>query len=117
MKTALFISLGAAGGAMARYLVSLLLPFNSCQFAWGTFAVNMLGCMLIGISWASIEQNWIRQLLVIGFLGSFTTFSGFGLELLNYLEHAHYKLAIMYAILSIAVGIIFVYLGAKAVVN
>jgi len=75
------ISVGGALGASSRYLISSFLNnYSILSFTLGTLVVNIIGCFIIGfyISETSevISEN-IKTFLIIGFLGSFTTFSAF----------------------------------------
>lgn len=82
MPVVLAVSLGGGLGALARYAVGLLVPS-----IWGTFAVNVLGCLLIGILMGGRPGHRLtRPFLGVGVLGGFTTFStytvqGLGLSL------------------------------------
>lgn len=69
----LYVALGGALGASARYAVSVAVPSP-----WATLAVNVAGCFLAG--WLSPAGGPGRLLLVTGFCGGFTTFSAFGVE-------------------------------------
>ena len=87
MKTNIFlIAIGGLLGSVARYLsvvyVTKLIP---SQFPYGTFAVNIAGCLVIGIIYGlSLRYLWLtpewRLLLATGFCGGFTTFSTFSYE-------------------------------------
>jgi CrcB protein len=74
------IALGGGLGSLARYGVGRLLPTRPGEFPWGTFAVNVLGCFLIGVLMVLIGEVWsahrlVRPFLGVGVLGGFTTFS------------------------------------------
>ncbi len=80
----LLIGIGASVGAISRYLVSfILLKTVIFGFPIGTVIVNLLGCFLIGIFLAINTNNkeLMSPLIIIGFLGSFTTFSAFTKEI------------------------------------
>ncbi len=82
----LLIALAGAFGTLARYgLVSLLQKSGNNILPWGTLSVNLIGCFLGGIVWAITEQkfhlsNDTRAIILIGFMGAFTTFSSFIME-------------------------------------
>ncbi len=85
----LLVALGGALGSVARYLTAILLnpKTNLLAWPWSTFAVNLIGCLLIGLLggfWTKnpVAPEW-RLLLITGFLGGFTTFSSFALESLT----------------------------------
>ena len=94
MRYLLFIALGGASGAVARYLLS-----NWVHGLWeghwpvGTLLVNVVGSFGMGILFVLIERHVIhpdwRWVLMVGFLGAFTTFSTFSLEAVGMLESGH----------------------------
>jgi len=116
MKQFLLVFLGGGLGSALRYLVSKSFNGYFQHFYLGTFLVNMIGCLLIGlILGLSVKNNFFTQnqtlLLATGFCGGFTTFSAFAYEkhtLLNAGELLHFS---FYTISSIVVGILAVVLG------
>ncbi len=82
------VLLCAAGsaGTLCRYgLAGLIHRFTGAGFPWGTLAVNIIGCFFAGAAWAFFENKWpaagqVRVVVMIGFMGSFTTFSSYMLE-------------------------------------
>lgn len=110
------VLLAAAGGGIGsvlRYWASMSLPFQPDKFAWGTFAVNMAGCLIIGLMTVWLEQPAWRVFAIAGILGGFTTFSGFGLEIFRYLEAGASGRALTYGLLSLTLGTILVLIGKK----
>ena len=84
-------------------------------FPYGTLAVNIIGCMLIGLVFSladkgSISQEW-RLYLATGLIGGFTTFSAFSIETLNMLHAGRALSAILYVALSVTLGLVGTYLG------
>jgi CrcB protein len=85
--TLLLIGVGGALGSMARYLLSTrVYRLVSSLFPFGTFAVNVVGCILFGIIVGLAEQRFAlrpdaRAFLLIGVPGGFTTFPTFAFEL------------------------------------
>ena len=81
-------AIAAAGalGTLARYaLAGFVHRLNATTFPWGTLAVNLSGCFLAGLLWSLFENRWpvasdTRAILLIGFMGAFTTFSAYILE-------------------------------------
>jgi len=112
----IYLSLGGIAGAVLRYVTSSMVnQIFGVSFPFGTFSVNMLGSFLIGLLWGlsenlSISPN-IRIFLFVGFLGSFTTFSTFALESLNYLRDNNARIAIVNLVISNILGIGLVFLG------
>ncbi len=83
----------------------------------GTFAINILGCFIIGMVYAVTARNAstgsdIKLLLATGFCGGFTTFSAFAFENLELLKSGQQLTALIYIILSVVLGILAVVLGA-----
>ncbi len=111
---------GAGGfiGAILRYLVSGFVQTNltSASFPYGTMTVNLIGCFVIGIGGGLMANRPIfspemRAFIFIGILGSFTTFSTFGLESFNLIKDGQSVSAAMYLMGSVAVGIAAVHIG------
>tara|TARA_B100001123_G_scaffold162386_1_gene187285 strand:+ start:1230 stop:1610 length:381 start_codon:yes stop_codon:yes gene_type:complete len=118
IKFILLISLGGAIGAPLRFIISLVISnYTKFAFPLGTLIVNIIGSFLIGIFAAIIKNNYyfdetlIKYFFMIGFLGSFTTFSAFSIEVMNLFNIGNYSYAISYILLSIILNIIAVYLG------
>lgn len=80
------IGLAGALGSLARYgLTGLVHRFDGASFPWGTVAVNLTGCFLAGLAWTLFENRWpvsgeFRTVVLVGFMGAFTTFSSLILE-------------------------------------
>lgn len=110
--TYLWIALGSALGGCARYAMSTYI--GNGGFPWGTLAVNVLGCFLIGVLATMLDATPWRQLLIVGFCGGFTTFSSFGLETLNLIRDGQLTRAGAYIVASVAVCLIAVWAGHLA---
>lgn len=82
----LLLALAGSFGTLARYgLAGFVQRINGPSFPWGTLAVNILGCFLAGFLWNLFENRWAvsgetRAIVLVGFMGAFTTFSAFILE-------------------------------------
>lgn len=119
--TALVIGLGGAIGAVARYLLTdWVRAVAGDAFPWGTLAVNVIGSFLIGFMLLWLQSvapsTQARHFVVIGVLGSFTTFSTFSYETVALLRTGDIWRAGGYATGSMALGIIGVLAGAAVAV-
>jgi fluoride exporter len=104
MSGVLFVALGGAIGASARYGVSLLaLAWLGAAFPWATLVVNVAGSLGIGLLAGHGIAGPARLFWVTGVLGGFTTFSAFSLEAVGLWERAPW-LAIAYVGASLALG-------------
>jgi CrcB protein len=120
IRDIVIVGIGSGIGGICRYLISLAMNHAGNGFPWGTFAVNVAGCLLIGILWGvtSRFQNVSPSLslfLMVGFCGGFTTFSTFSKEGLTMLQANNYILFSLYAIGSVVLGIMAVALGYKII--
>ncbi len=113
------IALGGAVGALLRYgLAGLVQRMVVGTFPVGTLAVNVLGCMAIGIigAWAAgpyLVREEYRALIFIGLLGSFTTFSTFGWETFELINSRQFLRAGANVLLSNGLGLAGVWIGYR----
>jgi fluoride exporter len=115
----IYVALGGALGSMARFAVQSGAHglAKALGFPVGTFIVNMVGCFLIGVFFGRAEKlplpEPLRPLLVIGFLGGFTTFSSFGFETFEMLRAGGYgeALGLLNAFGQCVLGFLLVWLG------
>jgi len=113
----MIIALGGALGSLSRYGVQTFVyrvyPF---VFPFGTFLVNVAGCLLIGMIYGLSEKGnllspeW-RLFLTTGFCGGFTTFSTFAYENANLVQGSEYLYTALYILGSVVLGIGAVFLG------
>ena len=101
MKYLLFIALGGATGAVSRYLLAdWVHQLWEGRWPMGTLLVNMAGSFAIGVIFVLLERQVIHQdwrgVLMVGFLGAFTTFSTFSLESIAMFESGHTAHALGY---------------------
>lgn len=89
--------------------------FVDAPFPWATWAVNLIGCFFIGLAVPLLSgfdgSDEARFFLVLGFLGSFTTFSTYSLDTLSLVANGHPALALLNAAGSLVAGLVFVWLG------
>jgi fluoride exporter len=117
MPKLILIGCGGCLGAIARYsLAGLAHRWTSCTFPVGTLLVNVIGCFAIGAIMGLMQDTNVlgpsaRFLLVIGFLGSFTTFCSFGYETVEMLNDGQIAMAALNAIGHFTLGIGAVMLG------
>jgi CrcB protein len=113
----LILFLGGGTGAMLRFAVALWVDERAqTSFPWGTFAVNAIGCFVIGLLATIADEHRLlnpaaRLFTVAGLLGGFTTFSTFGLETWRLVEEGMPGLALTNALGSLGAGIVAVILG------
>lgn len=106
-----------AMGTLARYLFGgLVQRLTPAGFPWGTLAVNSLGCLIFGVIWALAEERFLigsetRMVLLIGFLGSFTTFSSFAFETSQFVRDAQWTYALLNLLAHNIAGLAFVFIG------
>src|SRR5688572_18204138 len=106
----LAIAAGGAGGAVARYLINISPLQNLFKpFPFPTFLINITGSFLIGFLLILLTERFqtgenLRLAAIVGFLGAFTTFSTFELEIWELVKENHYLTAFLYLFLSVAVG-------------
>ncbi len=115
--TLLFIGLGGALGAISRYLVQgWVQDFSGGRFPWGTFAVNISGSFLLGLVFAlamdrGVLSPEVRVPVMVGFIGSYTTFSTLMLESWTLAEDGDLVLVLANLGLSVLVGMVAVVAG------
>ena len=117
MLPVLLVALGGALGAVARFLVAgFFLRRAGADFPWGTLFINISGCVLIGAYFAyagahqGLHPNY-RYLIPIGFIGGYTTFSAYALEVQRLIERGAFAWALFYLLASNALGLGAVFAG------
>ncbi|MBB3114415.1 CrcB protein [Paenibacillus phyllosphaerae] len=118
MLNTLAVALGGSIGALLRYQVGVLVTRRGIPAYKGTFFINIVGALLIGIL-AAIHQRYDiaagYALTVTGFLGGFTTFSTFAVQLVSLLRERQFKTAVQVGGFTILLGIPLAAIGFLAV--
>jgi CrcB protein len=114
------IFVGGAIGAAARTGLVELAPAHAGRWPWTTFAINVIGCALLGYFVTRLQERlpitaYRRPLLGTGFCGALTTFSTFQLDLLNLFDRGDWLIAVGYGAGSILAGFAGVGLGTAVV--
>lgn len=97
-------------GTLSRYWVSgYTYQIMGSKFAWGTLAVNVIGCFLFGLIAALADERMListntRFIILTGFMGAFTTFSTFSFETMNYVRDSQFTLAFLNIAVSCLLG-------------
>ncbi len=115
MLNIISICLGSCLGALSRYFITEYF-FKSNSFPWATLLINLSGCFLIGFLFnffpaETKKLQEFKNFLFVGFLGSYTTFSSFGLQIHGLIKNGKIKEAFLYICLSLLIGIFLVFLG------
>lgn len=118
-KTILFIGIGSFIGGILRFLLSQAIQSRvEGGFPYGTLAVNVIGCFLIGLVFGLYEKGLVseqaRLFLATGIFGGFTTFSAFSNETIALLRIGQPMQAISYVSVSIIAGLVATYIGIQS---
>jgi fluoride exporter len=111
------VAAGGAIGAVARYLINISPTSNLFgKFPFPTFLINITGSFLIGFLLILLTDKIVvsenfRMALIVGFLGAFTTFSTFEMEIFGLAREREFILAIAYLLLSVTIGFVSVLAG------
>jgi fluoride exporter len=118
MMKILLVMAGGSIGALSRYAVSLwAAKLFGTRFPWGTLTVNLSGCFLIGLAFALAERGLtimnpsMRLFFVTGYLGALTTFSTFGLEMVNSMREGTHLITVANFLSNNVIGAALVFLG------
>ncbi|WP_294391324.1 fluoride efflux transporter CrcB [uncultured Sphingomonas sp.] len=122
MNPIILVMTGGAVGAGFRYHVGRVALANlGPVFPWGTWIVNLLGGLLMGVLAGTLtrytngEGEPLRLFLGVGVLGGFTTFSAFSLETANMLMRGQSVAAAAYAVSSVAGSVLMLFVGLMMV--
>ena len=113
----MLVGLAAAFGAWLRWLITYFLTIVDPSLPHGTLVVNLIGGLFSGISFAAIQSTSIdvseeiKLILNVGFLGAFTTFSTYSMELLNLFLKGEIALGIFFGALNVIGALLFCFIG------
>ncbi|HUF76696.1 MAG TPA: fluoride efflux transporter CrcB [Longimicrobiales bacterium] len=115
--TLLVVALGGAAGALSRYwAIGWVQALVGIGFPWGTLAVNVTGSLALGFTLVWLQSMApsaeLRDLIAVGFLGSFTTFSTFSWETLTLIREGAWERAGAYTLASVAICVLACAVGA-----
>lgn len=117
----ILVAVGGALGSVGRYALSTAVQrFSSPFFPYGTFVVNVLGCLVFGIIMGAARERFVlgpseRAFLLIGILGGFTTFSTFSYETFALLQDGEFARAFVNAVGQLICGLVALWAGYAAV--
>ena len=116
MSNLIWVAAGGPIGASLRYLSSITIKFIYPSFPFGTLFVNVLGSFIIGLLMNYLEnrnvpENFIRYFIIIGLLGSYTTFSAFSFEAIDLFNNRKIFISLIYILLSVCSCLFFAFLG------
>lgn len=117
MNTWLSLAIGGVAGTLARFaLVGFVTRTFGADFPYGTLAVNLSGCFLIGFLATLADEKFLigpaaSLLLIVGFCGAFTTFSSFIFESVQLMRGGEILRAFTNVLVSVSAGFLFFYFG------
>ena len=120
VKAILAVAAGGACGAVGRYMVMVgATRLLGLHFPFGTLIVNIVGSFLLGMLAEGLALAWTvspetRLFLVVGFLGAFTTFSTFSLDVVSLYQRGQVLLAAVYLLSSVVLSVGALFAGLRA---
>tara|TARA_B100000767_G_scaffold183843_1_gene171584 strand:- start:274 stop:645 length:372 start_codon:yes stop_codon:yes gene_type:complete len=116
MKILLMVFLGGGLGSSLRYGINLLFKNTTSLYPLGTFTANIIGCLLIGVLFGTLNKlNILKEethfFFIVGFTGGLTTFSSFALENVNLFREGYIIQPLIYSLGSVILGILMVVTG------
>lgn len=116
LSNLLLVGIGGFLGSVLRFLISVMINRQfSNHFPFGTFTVNIIGSLLIGILYGLWAREFLddhaSRLWITGFCGGFTTFSTFSFDGVTLISHGQYLTFLIYATASVFLGLLAVYGG------
>lgn len=121
LLNALLVFVGGGMGAVSRYLVTTFMGNHlGSSFPYGTFAANIIGSFFMGavmfyfINKSLPVPEQLRLLLLVGFMGGFTTFSSFSMETVSLMQNQHLVFSMLNVVGNVSLGIGAVLMGMFA---
>ncbi|HBF22366.1 MAG TPA: chromosome condensation protein CrcB [Planctomycetes bacterium] len=118
LQQVFFVGMAGAFGTLARFGLQSLLPGTAgAGFPWSTLAANGIGCFIFGLIWGGVGERFfvgagdVRNIVLVGFLGAFTTFSSLAAEGAYYFKVGQPAVAAGYLCLQICAGLVLVFAG------
>lgn len=116
LKSILLVGAGGAAGSILRFLLGFGIgKLHKSPYPWGTFWINIIGSLAIGLLLGYLSKNpgqeGLKLLLVTGLCGGFTTFSAFTAENITLMQQGHANLAMIYIFSSVVIGMLAAWLG------
>lgn len=118
LQKLVLIAIAGGLGTLARYGLSGLVQngLKDTLFPWGTFAVNAIGCLIFGLLWTVMDErisisSETRTVILVGFMGAFTTFSTFIFDTGQLLEDSQWLLAFGNVAMQNVVGLAALFAG------
>ena len=115
-KFALLVLAGAAGTVFRYGAAGIVQRFYGTSFPWGTMVVNLAGCFIAGFLWILFENRWpvsgeTRTVILVGFIGAFTTFSAFILETGELIRSSEWIYALVNLTMQNVLGLLVLFVG------
>ena len=115
-KFALLVLAGAAGTVFRYGAAGIVQRFYGTSFPWGTIVVNLAGCFVAGFLWILFENRWpvsgeTRTVILVGFIGAFTTFSAFILETGELIRSSEWMYALANLAMQNVLGLLALFVG------
>jgi CrcB protein len=116
LRTLVAVAVASAMGGLARYLLGGVLARAGTSFPWETLVINVTGSFVLGFLFTLFVEvtptpPWVRAAVLVGFLGSYTTFSTLALESFRLIEDGAYGPAAANLFGSLVAGLAAVYAG------
>jgi CrcB protein len=118
MSEWLLVMVGGAAGATSRHIIDKANKLWSGDPVLGTFLINLTGSLLLGFIAGMLVEKFalpsrFRHFMIVGFLGSYTTFSTFTVTSMQLLREGHVIKGISNMVLSVLIGVLFAYIGVQ----